>query len=76
MMGLREMRWEVSKQINCFDFQLECLTNRKNTLFYRAFGCDRPIKMIDGYDGTVHRGPFQLSHRRQILMNGLNAPRG
>ena len=75
-MGSRDSSREVSKQINCFDFQLECLTNWKNTLFYRAFGRNRPIKTIDGNDRTVHRGPFQLSHRRRILMNGPDAPRG
>ena len=60
-MGLRDSRGEVSKQTNCFDFQLKCLTNRKNTLFYRAFGRNRLIETIDDYDGTVHRGPFQMS---------------
>ena len=58
MKGLREMRGEVSRQINCFDFQLEWFTIRKNPLFYRAFGRNRPIETIDGYDETVHRGPF------------------
>ena len=61
-MGLRESRGEVSRQINCFDFQLEWFRNRKNTSFYRNFGRNRPIEKIDGYDETVHRGPFQLSH--------------
>ena len=27
--------------------------------FYRAFGRNRPIETINGYDGSVHRGPFQ-----------------
>ena len=40
--------------------------------FYRAFRRKRPIETIDGYDGTVHRGPFQLSHNRPILMDGPN----
>ena len=75
-MGSRETRGEVFGQINCFDFQLECFTNRKNTLFYRAFGRNRPIERIDGYDGMVHRGLFQLSHPRRILLNGPDAPRG
>ena len=39
----------------------------KNKSFYRAFDRNRPI---DGYDGTVHRGPFRLSRGRLILMNG------
>ena len=38
--------------------------------FYRVFGRNCPFKMIDGYDGTVHRGPFRLSCRRRILMDG------
>ena len=46
----------------------------KNILFYRAFGRNRPIISIDGYDGTVHRGPFRLSRGLSILMNGLDDP--
>ena len=69
------MRGEVSKQINCFDFQLEWFTIRKNTSFYRNFGHNRPIQTIDGYDGTVHRGPFQLSRTRPILIDGLDDSR-
>ena len=68
-MGSRDSRGEVSKQINCFDFQLECFTNQKNMSFYRAFGRNRPIETIDGYDGTVHRGPFQKYCGRWILMD-------
>ena len=40
------------------DFQLECFRTSKNILFYSTFGRYRPIETIDGYDGTVHRGPF------------------
>ena len=36
--------------------------------FYRVFGRNRPIETIDGYDGTVHRGPFRLGRSRRILM--------
>ena len=50
--------------------QLECLQMSKNKSFYRVFDRNRPIKTIDGYDGTVHRGPFRLSRGRPILMNG------
>ena len=75
-MGSREMRGEVSRKMNCFDFQLEWFTIRKNTSFYRDFGHNRPIKMIDGYDGTVHRGPFQISCSRPMLMDGLDDLRG
>ena len=42
------------------------LTNVKNTSFYRAKFRNRPIVSIDGYDGTVHDGPFQLSRNRPI----------
>ena len=38
--------------------------------FYRVFGRNCPIETIDGYDGTVHRGPFRLSRSRRILMEG------
>ena len=41
---------------------------------YTKFGCNRPIETIDGYDGTVHRGPFRLSRGRPIPMNGLDYP--
>ena len=54
------------------DFQLECFTIQKNTSFYRKFGCNRLIEMINGYDETVHRGPFQKSPSRLILMDGLD----
>ena len=72
-MGLRETRGEVSRQINCFDFQLEWFTIRKNTSFYRNFGCNRPIQTIDGYDETVHCGPFQKYRGRWISIDGLDA---
>ena len=48
----------------------------KNKSFYRAFDHNRPIETINGYDGTVHRGPFHLSRGRPILINGPDAPRG
>ena len=31
---------------------------------------NRPMVSIDGYNGTVHRGPFQKCHGRPILMKG------
>ena len=68
-MGLRDSRGEVSKQINCFDFQLECLTKSKNISLHRQIGHNHLIVLIDGYDETVHRGPFQLSRGRSILVN-------
>ena len=57
-MESRDLRREVSKQINLLDFKLKCITNQKNISFYRVFGRNRPIETIDGYDETVHRGPF------------------
>ena len=74
-MRSRETRGEVSRQINLFDFQLKCFRIRKNTSFYRVFGRNRPIETIDGYDGTVHHGPFQTCHGRPISTNGLDDPR-
>ena len=47
------------KQINLLDFKLKCLQIGRTCLIYRLFGLNRPIEMIDGYDGMVHRGPFQ-----------------
>ena len=73
MMGSRESKGEVSRQINCFDFQLEWFTNLRNTSFYRNFGRNRPIKTINDYDGTVHRGPFQKYRGRGISIDGLDA---
>ena len=67
------MRGEVSRQINLFDFQLECFRIRKNTSFYSTFGRNHPIETIDGYNETVHRGPFQLIHSRPIVMDGPDA---
>ena len=46
------------------------LTFVKNRAFYRAKFRNRLIVSIDGYDETVHRGPFQLSHDRRIVMDG------
>ena len=46
------------------------LTNVKNTSFYKTKFRNRPIVSIDGYDGTVHRGPFQKYRSRPIAMDG------
>ena len=43
---------------------------RRTSLFYRAFDRNRPIETIDDYDGTVHRGPFQISRSRMIVIKG------
>ena len=49
-------------------FALECLRNRKKISIYTHFGRNSPIVWINGYDETVHRGPFQLYRSRPILM--------
>ena len=72
--GIERIEGGVSKQINCFDFQLECLTIRKNPLFYRAFGHNRSIKTIDGYDETVHDGPFKKVTVVKISLEGPDDP--
>ena len=43
-------------------------TSTKNTSIYTKFGRNRPIVSIDGYDETVHRGPFRLRRGRRIVM--------
>ena len=42
----------------------------KNMSIYTKFGRNRPIVLIDGYDETVHDGPFRLSRGRRIVMDG------
>ena len=55
---------------------LEWLQKTKNTSFYSIFGRNRLIVLIDGYDETVHCGPFQLSRSRLISIDGPYDPRG
>ena len=69
-MESRELRRMVSRKLNWIEIQLGCLQTMKNILFYRAFGRNRPIVSIDGYDGTVHHGPFQISRGHRIVMDG------
>ena len=45
----------------------------KNKSLYRASFRNRPIVSIDGYDGTVNRGPFQKYRSRPIVMDGPDA---
>ena len=45
-------------------------TSAKNNSIYTKFGRNRPIVLIDGYDETVHDGPFRLSRGRRIVMDG------
>ena len=49
------------------DFQLEWFEHQRNTSFYTHFGRNRPIEMIDGYDETVHDGPFRKYRGRRIV---------
>ena len=48
----------------------------KNTSIYTKFGRNRLIVSIDGYDETVHRGPFRLSRGRRIVMDGHDLIQG
>ena len=66
----RETRERGVLTVNWIEPQTRMLKNVKNTCIYRAFDCNRPIKTIDGYDETVHRGPFQLSRDRRIMIDG------
>ena len=45
----------------------------KKKSFYRASFRNRPIISINGYDGTVHRGPFQKYRSLLIVMDGPDA---
>ena len=59
----------------CLDSQLlesqtRMLRIVKNMSIYTKFGRNRPIVLIDGYDETVHDGPFRLSRGRRIVMDG------
>ena len=65
-MESRETRGMMSRQFNLIEIQLECLQMSKNKSFYSNFGRNRPIVSINGYDETVHRGPFQLVRDRWI----------
>ena len=51
-------------------------TSVKNNSIYTKFGRNRPIISIDGYDETVHRGPFRLSPSRPIGIDGSDLPLG
>ena len=47
----------------------------KNILFYRAFGRNRPIKTIDGYDETSTMDRFLKYRGRQIMDGGSRCDR-
>ena len=69
-MESRETRERVSRQFNWIEISTRMLRIVKNILFYRLFGHNCLIVLIDGYDRTVHRGPFQLSRDRRIFDEG------
>ena len=57
-MESRETREKVSRQFNWIEISTRMLTNVEEQVFYKAFDHNCPIKTIDGYHDTVHRGPF------------------
>ena len=48
------------------------LRTSKNTSIYTDFGCNRPIKAINGSDETVHREPFLLSRGCLIVIGRVS----
>ena len=69
-MESRETREKVFRQLNQIEISTRMLTNVEEQSFYWTFDRNRPIETIDGYNGTVHRGPFHLSRGCPILING------
>ena len=66
--GIRETRERVSRQLNWIEISTRMIRIVKNILFYRLFRRSHPIVLIDFYNGTVHRGPFQTSRGRRMVM--------
>ena len=71
--SLKEIRRKRFKDggvyIDQFDEYIqECLTKLKNTSFYRRFGRNRPIVLINGSEEMVHHEPLPLSHGRPIAI--------
>ena len=66
----REMSGIVSRQFNLIEIQLEYIQRRRTSLFKGNLGVTVRSFQIDGYDETVHRGPFRLSRDRRIMMDG------
>ena len=58
-MELRETRERVSKKLNWIEISTRMLRIMKNTSFYRLYGRNHPIKMIDGYDETSTMDHFK-----------------
>ena len=76
-----EEELERNKWERCLDSQFHWNLTRihrtvKNNSIYTKFGRNRPIVLIDGYDETVHDGPFRLSRGRRIVMDGHDLIRG
>ena len=70
-----EEELERNEREGCLDSQLDwnltrMLTIVKKESFYMASFRNRPLVLIDGYDGTVHRGPFWINYDRPIVMKG------
>ena len=73
-MGLRETRGEVSRQIDCFDFQLECLEHRRTCLFIVHLGVTVGSKQSTV---TMERSivdPFEYIASVRSLMEGADDP--
>ena len=60
----------VSKQINWIDLLSNALEIRRTSLFIQILGVTVRLFLINCYDETVHRGPFQLYRSRPISMEG------
>ena len=58
----------VSKQINWIDLLSNAIEIERTSLFIQILGVTVRLFLINGYDETVHRGPFQLYRNRLILM--------
>ena len=69
-MRSRETRERGVLTVNWIESQTRMLRIVKNMSIYTKFGRNRPIVLIDGYDETVHDGPFRLSRGRRIVMDG------
>ena len=75
-MESRETSGMVSRQFNFIEIQLECIHRRRTRLFKLNLGVTVRSKRSDGYDETVHRGPFRLSPSRPIWIDGSDLPLG
>ena len=62
-LSLEEDRIKMFKRFGVLtdQFALKCFTNRKNSSFYRDFGRNRAIELINDFDETVHHEPLRLS---------------